>query len=87
MKFDKKSFAAAVRTKREAENFSVRDLAAYLAIGPSTISRIENALGAPDVETYLTLEEWLGRPKRAVWVSCYACGGAGVVLQARAQKR
>lgn len=51
-----------VKRKREEEKLSLRQVALKVNVSASTLSRIENGIGAPDSPTLARLASWLGIP-------------------------
>lgn len=60
--FNARSLAIVFKRTRLTRGLSLRDAGAQMGISPSTLSRVENAQGIPDIETYRRLTEWLGVP-------------------------
>jgi transcriptional regulator with XRE-family HTH domain len=51
-----------VKRKRQEEKLSLRQVATNISVSASTLSRIENGIGAPDSPTLARLASWLGIP-------------------------
>jgi transcriptional regulator with XRE-family HTH domain len=51
-----------VKRKRQEERLSLRQVALKVNVSASTLSRIENGIGAPDSPTLARLASWLGIP-------------------------
>ncbi|MEP6636160.1 MAG: helix-turn-helix transcriptional regulator [Acidobacteriota bacterium] len=56
----------AIRRKREALEFSLRDVANETGVSASTLSRIENGTGKPDAENIARLTGWLDVPMERI---------------------
>jgi transcriptional regulator with XRE-family HTH domain len=54
--------ASTMRKSRDARDFSQREVARQVKITPTTLSRIENAVGIPDADIIQKCANWLGVP-------------------------
>lgn len=59
--FDKEKFARHVKLHREGLKITLRDVAEQTGVSPSTLSRIENNEGIPDIQTVAKLCVWMQR--------------------------
>ncbi len=64
MAFDEQQFFAAVERRRKRDGLSWRQLGRQLSLSPSTFSRLARGR-RPDVDTFMTLLEWLEMPASA----------------------
>ena len=78
MLFDLRDFGWRIQDRRLNAGLSLRELGAKLGVAASTLSRIENAAGSPDVETFLKLAAWINLPMPE-FKPCSRCDGSGFV--------
>ena len=58
-----------IRNKRESWNWSQEDLAARLAVGPTTVSKWENEISRPTIEDGNSLIIALNLPAEGFWLA------------------
>lgn len=75
--FDPIAFGLAVKKKRESQRQTLRELAAFLGVSPSTVFRVEEG-SAPHVEHFFLLSKWLGKPTPKLPTPCRRCNGSGI---------
>jgi transcriptional regulator with XRE-family HTH domain len=64
-----KKLIEAMKNKRQACGYSLRQLASVIGVSFSTLARIERGEGAPDNNSRIRILEWLGEDARALGLS------------------
>lgn len=65
-KVNTEELGRAIRRRREELDLSLRDVANETGVSASTLSRIENGTGKPDVENIAGLTTWLDVPMERI---------------------
>ncbi len=61
--FNPSQFSAKVRMRIAERNIDMRTAAKEIGCSHATVSRVSNGK-SPDVENYLRIEKWLGKPPK-----------------------
>ncbi len=73
--YDPQGFGRMVASNREFLGMSLREVSEDTGIAVSTLHRVEHGRSS-DVQTYLTLMAWVGKPVN-IPVICPRCSGTG----------